>query len=444
MQAARKLSSIGLDNMEVKIISRETIKPSSPTPHHLRIHKLSLLDQIEITESIYIPVILFYSVASGDPRKRSNILKESLSKTLTQFYPFAGRVKDSFSIDCNDEGVSYTEAQVATNVSVVLQDPEIDLLLQLLPNDSLERLPEPTAEQVLVAIQVNFFACGGMAICACVDHVVADGAATATFIKSWAAIACGANYIDHDVIYDCTSVFPPHDLTSFKEKFANEDKHEVPEPQGKIVTKRLLFDGSKITALRNEIGNGPSSYRPSRFEAVSALIWSAMLSTTTKNDRTFSTTTISMNLRNRTNPPMPQQCIGNVYQVKEVESLMEKTINLSILAGKIHETIRKVDDDHVKKLGAGVGAYINLLRSKVKNNKFLFVSWCRFPFYETDFGWGKPIWFATALRINRVVFFLDTRDGEGIEAWITLTLEEMAKFEQDPGVLAYSFSKLSK
>ena len=439
MQAARKLSSIRLGNMEVKIISKETIKPSSPTPDHLRTHKLSLLDQIEIGESIYIPVILFYSVAPGDSGKISNILKESLSKTLTHFYPFAGRVKDSFSIDCNDEGVIYIEAQVAIDMSIVVKEPEIDLLLPLLPSDSLERLSDPTA-QVLAVIQVNFFACGGMAICACVDHVVADGAAAATFIKSWAEIACGANYINGDVIYDCTSVFPPQDLSGFWELIANEYINEAPKPQGKVVTKKLLFDGSKITALRNEIGNGPGTYRPSRFEAVSALIWYAMLSTTTKNDKTFSTVTVSMNLRNKTNPPLPQQCIGNVYQV--VESPMKKTINLSSLAGKIHETIRKVDDDYVKKLGAG-DAYLNIIRSKVKNQKFLFSSWCRFPFYEADFGWGKPIWFGTALRINRAVIFLDTRDGEGIEAWITLTQEEMAKFEQDPGILAYSFSKVS-
>ncbi|XVF08755.1 hypothetical protein REPUB_Repub07fG0030200 [Reevesia pubescens] len=427
--------------MEVKIISRETIKPSSPTPNHLRTHKLSLLDQIEIGESIYIPVILFYPSPIGDSGKISTVLKESLSKTLAHFYPFAGRVKDEFSIDCNDEGIIYIEAQVSTNLSIVLKDPDVDLHLQLLPNDSLERLPETTA-QILVGIQVNFFACGGMAICACVDHVVADAAAAATFINTWAEIACGANYIDLDVIYDCTSVFPPQDLSSLREQFANESKNEVPveRPQGRVVTKRLLFDGTKITTLRNEIGNGrPSSYRPSRFEAVSALIWSAMLSTTTNDDKTFFTVNISMNLRNRMNPPLPPQCIGNVYQVKAVESLMEKTNNLSILVGKIHESLRKVDDEYVKKLGAG-DAYLGFLMSKAKSNMLLFSSWCRFPFYETDFGWGKPIWFATALRINRAVIFLDTRDGEGMEAMITLTQEEMAKFEQDPGILAYSYS----
>ncbi|XVF54640.1 hypothetical protein PTKIN_Ptkin05aG0197500 [Pterospermum kingtungense] len=396
-------------NMEVKVISRETIKPSSATPHHLRTHKLSLLDQLEVAESVYLPVILFYSVisplASG---KISEILKDSLSKTLAHYYPFAGRLKDSFSVDCNDEGVVYVEAHVATDMSIVLKDPESDLLLQLQPSESLERLPDPTA-QVLVAIQVNFFACGGMAICACVDHAVADASAVATCIKTWAEIASGSNSIINvsDVIYSGTSLlFPAQDLSGFVKQLSiyKENDDEL-QSQGKIVTKRFLFDGPKIAALKKEIGNGTSSpYRPSRFEAVSALIWSAILSTSsTKNDKlTYpNVITFAVNLRNRLSPPFPQQCIGNVLQVVEAsvpdqtETSSPTHINLSSLAGKLHEAIRKIDDEYVKKLGAG--GYLNIIESYMRNKVFNFTSWCRFPFYEADFGWGKPIWFVTTL-----------------------------------------------
>ncbi|WRX17770.1 hypothetical protein QQP08_010257, partial [Theobroma cacao] len=224
----------------------------------------------------------------------------SLSKTLTHFYPYAGRVKDSFTIDCNDEGAIYMEAQVATDMSTVFKEPEsTNLLLPLLPCDSLERFSEPSAK-VMVAIQVSFFACGGITICACVDHVVADVAATATFLKIWAAVACGANDIDNDLICNRTSVCPPLDLSGFWKQFVDENKDK------KVLTERLLFDGSKIASLRNEIGNGLCSYRLSRFEAVSALIWSAIMSTTTKKDETFPMVTVTVNLRNRTNPPFPQ------------------------------------------------------------------------------------------------------------------------------------------
>ncbi|KAI8008795.1 (13S,14R)-1,13-dihydroxy-N-methylcanadine 13-O-acetyltransferase AT1 [Camellia lanceoleosa] len=119
--------------MEIKfeIIGRETIKPSSPTPHHLRRYKLFPRDQFSPQQ--YIPVVFFYINPSHTTRGsgidgggdsydetanvRSEHLKESLSKTLTHFYPLAGRLRDNLSVNCNEEGADYLEARV-TNCGV--------------------------------------------------------------------------------------------------------------------------------------------------------------------------------------------------------------------------------------------------------------------------------------------------------------------------------------
>ncbi|XVF13429.1 hypothetical protein REPUB_Repub08aG0206900 [Reevesia pubescens] len=261
--------------MEVQILSRETIKPSSPTPHHQRTYKLSLIDQLLLVSRAYIPIIFFYSTdpSNQNLKNRSHQLKDSLSKTLTYFYPFTGRLKDGFTIDCNDEGATYIETEVASDISIVLQEADVDLLLQLLPCDPYENLPEPTA-QVMLAIQVNYFACGGLAIGVCISHVLADASAAATFLSSWAAVASGSNPIIDNVIYDFTTLFTPQDFSSCS-KFVYECLR-IPVPEGKVVTKRFLFDGIKLTSLRNEIGNA------SRYEAISALIWFAMLKITMK------------------------------------------------------------------------------------------------------------------------------------------------------------------
>ncbi|KAE8123967.1 hypothetical protein FH972_018880 [Carpinus fangiana] len=53
-----------MEMMKVEIISKEIIKPSSPTlPHDLRNLKGSFLDQLAPTT--YIPIILFYQPKSG-------------------------------------------------------------------------------------------------------------------------------------------------------------------------------------------------------------------------------------------------------------------------------------------------------------------------------------------------------------------------------------------
>ncbi|XVE56643.1 hypothetical protein DITRI_Ditri04bG0027000 [Diplodiscus trichospermus] len=424
--------------MEVQIICRETIKPSSPNPRHPKTHKLSLLDQI--VPPVHIPVLLFYSATNENPRNRSLHLKEALSKTLVHFYTFAGRFSHGFSIDCNDDGATYVEAQVAIDMSVVVEEPEVGLLRQLLPCDQ-------DNSQSVLAIQVNYFACGGMAVCVCINHTVADASAVATFLKSWAAVACGGNLTD-TLALDCTSLFPQQDLSGIW-KVLEEKKNLIEDPEGyQTVTKRFLFEGSKIGILRDEIGNEePSLYRPTRVEAVSALIWNAMVASIAENEKSTPVyVATSVNLRNRMNAPLPQQCVGNVSQFTMTESVTVKTKNLSNLAGKIHDSITKVDDDYVRKIHAD-GTYVNIVENAMKefgkNWVFSFSSWCRFPFYETDFGWGKPIWFGKTLKLNRVAFFLDAKDGNGIEAWITLTQDEMLGLEQDSGILACATFKPS-
>jgi hypothetical protein len=88
----------GKIKMEVEIISKECIKPSSPTPPSLKTYKLSLLDQV--VPSAYIPMIFFYPMNKSISHsvvdivsQRSHLLKQSLSNTLTRFYPFAGKIK---------------------------------------------------------------------------------------------------------------------------------------------------------------------------------------------------------------------------------------------------------------------------------------------------------------------------------------------------------------
>ncbi|KAF9679369.1 hypothetical protein SADUNF_Sadunf06G0007900 [Salix dunnii] len=430
--------------MEVQIISKEILKPSSSTPQHRRAYKLSVLDQL--APPIYIPVIFFYSPSRETFCKNSDYLKESFSRTLTHFYPFAGRVKDDFSIDCNDDGAAFIEAQVSGDMSMVIEQADINQQQQLLPCSPYAKLSKLSTDQVTLAVQVNYFNCGGMAISVCIWHAVADGSTLATFVKSWAAITRDPNHVLDKVIYDCTPLFPPQDLSSFSmHDFMKKDV------SSEIVTKRFLFDGCKVAALRDEVGNGPSLDRPTRFIAVSSLILAAMITVTRENedDQQIRAATIAVDLRGRLKPPVPKQSIGNIFQVAianwpESES---NVLNYNTLAGKLDESIRKMNDEYIRKFHAG-GGYFNFLKrageEAMKGSNmmvFSFSSWCKFPFYEADFGWGKPIWLSPAFKLYRVAIFLDTADGEGIEAWISLCKEDMVMFQQHPGIVTYaSFS----
>ncbi|KAK0595768.1 hypothetical protein LWI29_009821 [Acer saccharum] len=239
--------------LSVCIISREIIKPSSPTPNHLRIYNLSPID---LSMKFYRSFILFYSRAP----KSFEHLKNSLSKILANYYPFAGRLKDNF-IDCDDYGVSFVEARVAGDMSTVLKTPEIDLLGQLLSC----KPHEMSATQFNLAIQINYFDCGGVAITFCVGHFIVDATTVAHFIKSWAMVACGGDDIIKDIsLFPSQDWFglltsnvdpeilnimaiPPRGESELKEH-SSASNEPYPSSSGKI-TKRFVFDKSKIIAL---------------------------------------------------------------------------------------------------------------------------------------------------------------------------------------------------
>ncbi|KAL0004437.1 hypothetical protein SO802_011998 [Lithocarpus litseifolius] len=85
--------------------------------------------------------------------------------------------------------------------------------------------------------------------------------------------------------------------------------------------------------------------------------------------------------------------------------------------------------------------YIKEHAARVKKGEvfsFAITSLCRFPLYETDFGWGKPAWVTTVnMTFKNLISFFDTKSGDGIEAWITLKEEDMAKLETDGELIAY-------
>ncbi|KAL6983429.1 shikimate O-hydroxycinnamoyltransferase [Sarracenia purpurea var. burkii] len=113
------------------------------------------------------------------------------------------------------------------------------------------------------------------------------------------------------------------------------------------------------------------------------------------------------------------------------------------IVNQVREAIRKVDGDYVRML-RGEDNHLKFLKEGAKNFKtgevvsFSFSSLCRFPLYEADFGWGKPAWVALAsMPFKNVVMFMETQSGDGIEAWVNLKDEDMAKFQVDKELLAF-------
>ncbi|KAL0326668.1 UNVERIFIED_CONTAM: Vinorine synthase [Sesamum angustifolium] len=191
--------------IEIEVISKEIIKPSSPTPESLRKYQLSFLDQI--APPVFMPLVYFYQADAkfSNPGK-SNHLKQSLSRVLSRFYPLAGRLVEDLYIDCNDKGAPYVEAIANCSISQVITNPVPKIMDKFLPYkvDDVQNLG--------MAVQVTYFQCGGTAVGLVISHKIADALSYFLLANTWAAVARNGNYDDvPGPQFEGAKIFPPRD-----------------------------------------------------------------------------------------------------------------------------------------------------------------------------------------------------------------------------------------
>ncbi|KAI3932725.1 hypothetical protein MKW92_027991 [Papaver armeniacum] len=294
--------------------------------------------------------------------------------------------------------------------------------------------------------------------------------------------------------YIFSSIFPPASFRDQEEK--NTTEVQIVPDRTDILTKRFVFKDSSIAKLKRKCihlnTNNESDHQvdkqehnaqqlPTRFEALTSFIWMCFMDVDLRFKVKHINNAISpvnavnvvsdpkqvqyvasfaINLRARTIPPFPDNSFGNMTDntVAEVSHNLTGS-NLSNkgfhdqrqyypeLVSKIKDSIKLVDNEHVKAMKSNFPISCNHIKmqqmfKEVTLNDdhktfLMFTSWCRFPIYEVDFGWGKPSWASISkLLYKNCVTFIDTSSGDGIEAWVSLKKEDMVEFERHGELLA--------
>ncbi|KAK2978486.1 hypothetical protein RJ640_003240 [Escallonia rubra] len=424
--------------MKIEILAEDIIKPSSPTPHHLRNFQFSLLDQL--VPSIYTPLLLFYPGPTctnldhppkSNPSSRSLQLKTSLSKLLVPFYPFAGRINGNASIECNDDGVPFLEARIKCSLLDLLKKPEAETMRTFLP----VQVESKESSTIPLLIRVSFFSCGGMAIGICASHKITDASTLSTFINGWASESSVCDKTPVAPEFVISSLFPPCDsLTTLAIELI---------PENDCVTRRFVFGASSIATLKNK-AEKDNAVQPTRVEAVSTLLWKC--ATAAASNKRPSVMTQIVNMRKRFIPALAENSVGNFSGYFLVENNGNE-MELHSLVGKLKRGMKEFCGDYVTKLQGKEGSETIKESFKESGKMFMrddielynFSSWCGFRLYDADFGWGKPAWVSIASwPYKNVVVLMDTKEGDGIEAWVNLKEEEMLVLERDPELLAFA------
>ncbi|KAF9672855.1 hypothetical protein SADUNF_Sadunf11G0087500 [Salix dunnii] len=397
--------------MDMSIISKELIKPSSPSIHHLLPFKLSLLDQLFPTT--YIPMVFFYPANNNQDFKGLQIstqLKRSLSQTLSTFYPLSGRVRNNSTIDSFEKGAPYVETRVKGSLFDFLKQPQLDLLNKFLPCQPFgyESDPEATPQ---VALQVNTF----------------DGGGSLLFTQ------------DHRYSYDDGV---PRQLGSQHTRVTENYLFK----EGNV-TRRFVFDADAIATLKDK-AKSQRVPNPSRTEALSAFIWKSY----TEACRSLSAlprpsvSVQAVNIRQRTEPRFSRYSIGNLWlDAMTACELADTKIELNDLVSLTRESFTNINNDYLKAFQGENGFQElsgSLLKQRVeigsRNPEILiFSSWLQFDLNDVDFGWGKPIWVGLTGDVGRplgwtnVTIFKQTGRNNEVEVWMTLNEKIMSLVERN-------------
>ncbi|KAG5523117.1 hypothetical protein RHGRI_035057 [Rhododendron griersonianum] len=310
--------------MAMEIISRESIKPSSPTPDHLRTFRLSSLDKF-IPNFLYFPHILYYSHDDSTTSinikqaEISPLLIRSLSDALVLYYPFAGRVKCESSVDCDDQGVDFFEARVDTYLSDIIESStSAEVLTKFVPTTSAEN------GGALLGIQLNYFNCGGIAI-----DLGSHGSGRYQYGRG-------------------SEFRRVHSLPAQRSTWAPDpdDFRKSPEHWGH--TRRFCFSSSKIAALRAavEASSVVQVVAPTHVEVVTAAIWKWFMARKGRDRCASSKASHVVNIRRRMDLPLSEFVFRNLAVVVDASGNGE--MELGELVSKMREAIGKIDNDGIK------------------------------------------------------------------------------------------------
>ncbi|KAL9992840.1 putative vinorine synthase [Helianthus debilis subsp. tardiflorus] len=214
-----------------------------------------------------------------------------------------------------------------------------------------------------------------------------------------------------------------------------------------------MFDPDSIATLKHQANVNTSNRGPTRMEATTALIWK-VAAKASSSIRPFSPQSPHallsyVNIRTRASPPLSYESIGNLILTATGICFPENQPGLSNLMGEIRESIARINSNHIDSFKGEIvqGAFDDILKRlkdlmdiTEEGDRCLNVtSLLNSGIYNTDFGWGMPVWF---YHMNpggrRLVSLNDTLKSGGVEATITLSSEEMEIFKNHEELLTYA------
>ncbi|KAF3961457.1 hypothetical protein CMV_013920 [Castanea mollissima] len=180
---------------------------------------------------------------------------------------------------------------------------------------------------------------------------------------------------------------------------------------------------------------GVTTIRPySRYEAIAGHMWRCACKVRAVDSHNSQSTRarLAVDIRNRLKPSLPERYFGNatlgtVTPICLYKDLLSKPLSYS--AGKLREATERMDDEYIRSALDFISSQkdVSGLRSNFQiqgyseapflgNPNISLGSWIGLPFYDADFGWGKPIYVGPAALLHMDGFRFEFL-GDGCFDW---------------------------
>ena len=271
-------------------------------------------------------------------------------------------------------------------------------------------------------------------------HNLADGVSGIHFINTWSDVTRGLDasippFIDRTLLRARHPLRPIFDHVEFK----SSPSMKIPKqsPSSENVTRSIYrLSREQLNKLKDrskEVGN---TINYTSYEMLAGHVWRSVCKARSLPDDQETKLYIPTDGRSRLQPPLPLGYFGNVIfsatPIALASDLMSKPTWHA--ASRIHYALLRMDDEYMK----SAIDYLELQQditaiprnSNVKCPNLAIVSWTKFPIYDADFGWGRPIFMGPGADCDGLSFIIPSSTNDGsLSVVISLQHEHMEVFK---------------
>ena len=469
----------------VTVISKTTVTPAQK----------SAMDDLKLSVSD-LPMLSCHYIQKGGLFTRPpfpsttllSLLKDGLASALSHFPPLAGRLKtdqDGYVyIICNDAGVDFVHA-VAKSVFIrdILSPPDVpDVVKDFFTFD---RTVSYKGHFIpILAVQVTELADGVFIGCS-VNHSVMDGTSFWNFFNTFAEVSRGVKRISRSPDFTRNSVLISpavlkvpeggpavtfNENEPLRERIFSFSREAILELKAKVNNRRISAiellgkssndpwkDSKMPSKIENWIRNAVSGSNPqnttteresmavqiSSFQSLCALLWRCVTRARKMGSSRATTFRMAVNCRHRLEPKLDPLYFGNAIQsiptVASVGDILSRDLRWA--AEQLNKNVQEHQNETVRRFVADWESNPRCFPlGNFDGGMMTMGSSPRFPMYDNDFGWGRPV----AVRSGRANKFdgkisaFPCREGGGsVDLEVILAPETMAGLESDPEFMQY-------